>query len=149
MCTEPTQVDILPHLEQLCAICKSHSWPPLPFPCRYVQEPYSRYDTFLKLQNSADKGCRLCRPFWSCIINYSEITKKNIGKLIELSLSVRFEIWSSTDSSRHPEMSLDLKDKSHNKDDRMISVVQRNLDEKDLIKTVKARQIKRKLEGMK
>lgn len=71
---------------QLCTHCQSSKWPVFLTPDfgEFWRSP--SYGDFLFLQESADRGCTVCRFFWSYIVNSSSFTKETAGLFAEASL---------------------------------------------------------------
>lgn len=83
---EMAELSIVNPSSQLCTHCQSSKWPQVP--ARHPPDTYGSplYETFLLLQESADRGCTLCRFFWSYVINQHSITKETVGLLAKGSL---------------------------------------------------------------
>lgn len=80
------ELSIVHPFSQLCPHCQSFKWPqPLAW---HPGGTYgsSLYETFLLLQESADRGCTLCRFFWSNVVNQNSITRETVGLLAKGSI---------------------------------------------------------------
>lgn len=71
---------------QLCTHCQSTQWPVILAPDFWDFWGNPPYGDFLFLQESADRGCTVCRFFWSYIVNSSSFTKETAGLFAEASL---------------------------------------------------------------
>lgn len=83
---EMPELSIVHPSSQLCIHCQSSEWPLIPSPYWRYFSRSPPYGDFLSLQESADRGCTVCRFFWSYIVNSSSFTKETAGLFAEASL---------------------------------------------------------------
>lgn len=136
---EMPELSIVHPPSQLCTHCQSSEWPLILTPKVSNFHENLSYGQFLLLQESADRGCTLCRFFWSYVVNSSSITKKTAGLLAEASLN------SSVDSMGKDSLAMFFDVNDSNTPFHESNVVLFNRIENDSIGSsndLKARQIK-------
>lgn len=83
---EMSELRIVHPSSQLCTHCQSSEWHLFASPDFLEFSTIPPYGDFLSLQESADRGCTVCRFFWSYIVNSSYFTKETAGLFAEASL---------------------------------------------------------------